>query len=340
MGMVKSLRAILRASLVGAVLVSTGASVLAADVKEDKARLAAFNALKGKKIVWIAATMGNDLQTEWERVFRQMSSDVGIDFSLRDANFNSAAESQALEAVINEKPDLLIVQSLNVNLLARQIKRAEEGGIPVIQLNLKSQQDSVGFVGVDYVTMGEQIAQEMVTQCTPDKQRSRKVAFVQGDISAADSYLQMQGVNAVLSKHPEIEVVSNQSGMWDPNKAHDITATVLQQHPDLCAIMGIWGVMDMGMAQAIKEANLTGKVLHYSNDGGAQYMCDAVKSGAVSKFWSYQAPGQARDVMQLAFYILQNPGKWQGLHGMLYSPMVVITPENASSGVCYQPVKK
>ena len=335
-------------NLLGKIALSVliGASTCAARVdrswaqaKEDKGRQSYLENLKGKKIIWIAATMGNDLQTEWEKGFREMSASVGIDFSLRDANFNSEAESQALEAAINEKPDLLIVQSLNVNLLARQIKRAEQGGIPVVQLNLKSLQDSVGFVGVDYVTMGEQIAQEIVTQCNPDKGRSRKVAFVQGDISAADSYLQMQGVNNVLSKHSEIEVVSNQSGMWDPSKAHDITATVLQQHPDLCAIMGIWGVMDMGMAQAIQEAGMRGKVLHYSNDGGAQYMCDAVKSGAVTKFWSYQAPGQARDVMQLAFYILQNPGKWQAIHGALYSPMVVITPENASSGVCYQPVK-
>jgi len=317
-----------------------GVAAVSAQTKEDKSRQFYIDTLKGKKIVWIAAVMGNDLQNEWERVFRQMSESVGIDFSLRDANFNTSAQSQALEAAIGEKPDLLIVQSLNVNLLARQIKRAQEEGIPVIQLNLKSLQDSAGFVGVDYVTMGEQIAQEMVDQCTKEKGRSNKVAFVQGDISAADSYLQMQGVNAVLSKHPEIQVVSNQSGMWDPNKAHDVTATVLQQHPDLCAIMGIWGVMDMGMAQAIKEAGLTGKVLHYSNDGGSQYMCDAVKSGAVTKFWSYQAPGQARDVMQLAFYILQNPDKWQDLRGMLYSPMVVITPENASSGICFQPAKK
>jgi len=104
--------------------------------------------------------------------------------------------------------------------------------------------------------------------------------------------------------------------------------------------MGIWGVMDMGMAQAIEEAGLRGKVLHYSNDGGAQYMCDAVASGAVTKFWSYQAPGQARDVMQLAFYILQNPDSWQNMRGMLYSPMVVIDETNAKSGICYQPVKK
>ena len=308
--------------------------------KEDKGRQVYQDSLKGKTIVWIAATMGNDLQTEWERGFKEMSAAVGIDFSLRDANFSTDAQSQALEAVIGEKPDLLIVQSLNVTLLAKQIKRAEAEGIPVIQLNLKSLQDSVGFVGVDYVTMGAQIAQEMVNECTAEKGRSQKVAFVQGDISAADSYLQMQGVESILSQNPQIEVVSNQSAMWDANKAHDITATVLQQNPDLCAIMGIWGVMDMGMAQAIEEAGLRGKVLHYSNDGGAQYMCDAVKSGAVTKFWSYQAPGQARDVMQPAFYILQNPDTWQDMRGMLYSPMVVIDETNASSDICFQPVKK
>lgn len=311
-----------------------------ADQKRDPTKAAYAESLQGKKVTWVAVTMGNDLQTEWDKNFREIAESVGMEYSVRDANFNAEAQSQAMEAVINEHPDLLIVQSINVNLLARGIKRAEAAGIPVVQLNMKSLQDSAGFVGADYVGIGEQIAEEIVKECAPEKGRTGKVALIQGDPSGADSYLQMEGINRVFADHPEIEIVANQAGMWDPNKARDITATVLQQNPDLCAAVGMWGVMSMGVAQAIKEAGLQGKVLHYSNDGGSRYMCDAVKSGAVTKFWSYNATGQARDVMQLGIYLLQNPGKWEGLNGALFSPMIVLSEENVADGLCYDPVVK
>lgn len=323
------------------VMLALGAATTAnSQGREDPTRAAYAATLNGKRIVWIAANMGNDLQTEWDRGFRKVADLVGIDYSVRDPNFNTEAQSQAMEAMIAEKPDLLIVQSLNVSSLARQIKRAEADGIPVIQLNLKSNQDSVGFVGADYVGIGEQIAREIAQECTPEKGRTGKIAIVQGDPSGADSYLQMEGINRVLADHPNIEIVSSQAGMWDPSKARDIASTVLQQHPDVCAFVGIWGVMSMGIAQAVSEEGLQGKVLHYSNDGGAQYMCDAVKAGQVTKFWSYDATAMSRDVMQLATYILQNPDGWKNMNGAMFSPMTVLSADNVDDSLCYTPVKR
>lgn len=337
---IKGLKRSLAATCIAALACAPSFAPAWAQGKADPTKQAYVETLKGKKVVWIAVTLGNDLQTEWEKNFRELSESVGMEFSVRDANFNAEAQTQAMEAVINEKPDLMIVQSINVNSTSRLIKRAQAEGIPVIQLNMKSMQDSAGFVGADYVGMGEQIANEIVAECTPEKGRTNKIAIVQGDPSGADSYLQMEGINRILAANPQIEIVSNQAGMWDPNKARDITTTVLQQNPDLCAAVGLWGVMSMGVAQAIKEAGLQGKVLHYSNDGGARYMCDAVASGAVTKFWSYNATGQARDVMQLGIFLLQNPDSWQNLSGALFSPMVVLSADNADPGLCYDPVQR
>ena len=84
-------------------------------------------------------------------------------------------------------------------------------------------------------------------------------------LTAAASIYQMQGINNVLSKHPEIQVVSNQAADWDATKAKNIAATVIQQNPDLCAIIGFWDVMDVGTAAAIKES---GKNVYLLTQGG------------------------------------------------------------------------
>jgi ABC-type sugar transport system substrate-binding protein len=299
-----------------------------------------IDAVKGKKIVFLVTTLGVDLTAEWDRVFKETSARLGMNYSVRDSNWNTQAQVQALEAVIQEKPDAIIIHNWNVSVTARQIKKAEEAGIPVIQINQKSLQNSTALVGVDWTGVGVVTAEEMVKQCGQGSGRSGKVAIIEGDVTASDSYYQMAGVDSVFSKHSEMSIVANQGGQWDPNKAHDLAVTILQQHPDLCAFYGTWGVMDMGIAQAIKEAGLKGKVLNYSNDGGSRYACDAVKAGDITKFWTYDAPSQARDVMQLITYLFQNNYKAGTLKGALYSPLTEISQVGYSDKLCWDPVKK
>ena len=130
---------------------------------------------------------------------------------------------------------------------------------------MRSSYSTDAFVGADYVGMGEQIGQRLVDKCSPANGGSGKVAITQGVLTAAASIYQMQGINNVLSKHPEIQLVSNQAADWDATKAKNIAATVIQQHPDLCAIIGFWDVMDVGTAAAIKES---GKNVYLLTQGG------------------------------------------------------------------------
>ncbi len=322
------------AALIGGLLAVT--AVRAQD-DEPGYRKHYYETLKGKKIVFIAPLLGNDLETAYDKNFRKYAESLGMEYSSRDANFSTQAQSQAMEAMIGEKPDMLIVQSLTVQLLARQIKRAEEAGIPVIQLNMNSIQGSTALIGVDWMGMGMETADEMVKQCGKASGRSGKIAIIQGDITAADSFYQIKGVEKVFAEHPEMKIVANQSGQWDPNKARDIAATILQQNPDICAFYGLWGVMDMGVAQAIKEAGMTGKVFNYSNDGGSRYACDAVKDGGITKFWSYDAPRQAQNVILYSAYLLQNKyDPSQGtLKGVMYSPTHSFTKETVKESDCW-----
>jgi ABC-type sugar transport system substrate-binding protein len=146
----------------------------------------------------------------------------------------------------------------------------------------------------------------------------------------------MEGAKEVFAQHPEITVVSDQAAMWDPNKAREITASVLQQHPDLCAILGHWGPMTMGAGQAVKSANLSDKVTIYSTGENPQMICDAVKDGILTKYWSVDNKKQGRDAMLTIKYLLemkQPPGTYKLA---AYSPFEVITRDNADTGLCWR----
>ena len=70
---------------------------------------------------------------------------------------------------------------------------------------------------------------------------SGKVAIVQGVLTAATSVYEIGPILNVLKQHPEIKVVSTQAADWDAIKARALTATVLQQHPDLCGLDQLLG---------------------------------------------------------------------------------------------------
>ena len=109
----------------------------------------------------------------------------------------------------------------------------------------------------------------------------------------------------VFNAHPEIKVVSNQASDWEPEKARQITATVIQQHPNLCAIFGHWDVHTMGAGKAVKDAGLEDKIIVYATGGGDDKTCQAVEDKILDRVWSYDADGQGRDAGTMVDVLLQ-----------------------------------
>ena len=81
--------------------------------------------LKGKTIAFLPIATGVPLMDEWGNVIKTEAEWRGMKFVIRDPTGNPAAMQQALTALIDEKPDVLIVQNPSVTLLQKELKRAE-----------------------------------------------------------------------------------------------------------------------------------------------------------------------------------------------------------------------
>jgi ribose transport system substrate-binding protein len=268
-------------------------------------RLDFDKAVRGKVVAWVPLTMSTTIDIIWTRVMKDDFDKYGIKLIVRDPNFSSDAQLQAVTSLINEKPDVLVVQNANVSVLARPLKKAMEAGIQVIQVNMMSNQPTDAYVGVDNVDLGRTVAKDIVAQCGAGKS-SGKVALVQGEATAAASLEQLKGAMEVFDADKSIKVVSSQAANWDSNKANEITATVLQQHPDLCATYGFWGTMQQGAAQAVKAAGLEGKVKVYATTDGPRADCDAVEDGLFYKVLSYRSDVQGKQISDAVVTLLQN----------------------------------
>jgi ribose transport system substrate-binding protein len=320
------------ATAIGFVLALTGVAGHAmADGIDDPRRADYFKVFAGKTIAFVPVTMGIDLTEGWASVMKLQADRLGMKLVIRDPHFSADAGAQAITSLIAEKPDVLIVHNPDVQSYARLLKRAEESGIHVIQINMRSNYNSDVYVGADWIGIGESEAQGIIDKCGAGT--SGKVAVLQGQPTSGSDSGMMKGVENIFTKHPEIKVVANLAGEWDATKAHSIISTVIQQNPDLCGVVGFWDVMDLGAAAAIKES---GKPIALVTSGsGEQMACDNVAKGAFDKEIAYQVMDQGRDLNDMIATVLQSGLPAGKLKAVVYSPQLIISKDTLRPGLCW-----
>jgi len=290
--------------------------------------------IAGKTIAFLPMTLGAPLMDTWEYVIRTEAEKSKMNYSVKDPAWNSTALAQAFDGAIADKPDVIIVQNPNVQLLVKQIKQAQEAGIYVIQLSMMSNALSDGYVGGDWTEQAEATGQDIVKECGTGSGKSGKVVILQGELTSAQNVYMTNALMKEFAKDTAINVVSSQATNWDATKAYDITTAVLQQHPDVCAIFGPYDIMTIGGAQAVKKAGLTGKVIVYSNGGGYKEGCDAVRAGLIDKYMNWDAWNQGREVMVMAKNLLMT-GEAPGSHNVAsFSSFSWVTKDNVDSARC------
>lgn len=294
-----------------------------------------LNSVKAKKVIFIPIAMGFDLTESWAAIWRKQAQALGFTFDIRDPNWSSDAGTKALTAAIAEKPDLLIIHNPDIQSYARLLKRAQDEGIKVLQINMPSVTVTDSYVGADWVALGEEEATALADRCSTGKGPSTKVAFVQGVVTGAANIYLKRGITNVLAKHPEIKIVSDQSANYDPAKARAIMETVLQQHPDLCGAVGVWDSADVGIGAAVQAAGKTGQVFVVTSGGGNKSACDNIEKGLLTMDVSYNSPLQGNIASQQIAELLQSKDKAGERKVFYFGPLTKITKDNINPRNCW-----
>ena len=303
-------------------------------VAQDSVAPGYYDALKGKKIGFVPISMGFDLTQGWLAGMQRQADALGYEIIVRDPNWSVESGIQAITSLIEEAPDLLIIQNNDNQSYNRLVQQAAAAGIPVIQVQQSVETRSDAYVGPDWYNIGTVTAQALVDKCGAGT--SGKIAVVEGATAAPASILMKQGIEDLIAQHPEITIVSSQAADWDATKAFSITATVLQQNPDLCGIAGFWDVADTGTAGAIREAGLEGKVVLATSGGGSRDAgCAKVSSGEFAVYNSYNVAGQARDLNDAIKMLLQAKLPAGSAPFALLSPLVQVTKDNMTPASCW-----
>jgi ribose transport system substrate-binding protein len=184
------------------------------------------------------------------------------------------------------------------------LKKAQAAGIYVVLVDNPMNYPADAFVGSDWDRLGQLEAEAVVKGCGENS--SKKIGLVQGDAANASSIYQYNGIMKVLEKHPDFKVVAKPFSNWDPTTSRNVTATMLQQNPDICGIVDFWDGDATGATAAIKDAKLDGKVFLVTTGGGEMVDCKALEDGTFGAVVMTEVQNQSRDMNAIIKFLLQS----------------------------------
>jgi ribose transport system substrate-binding protein len=238
----------------------------------------------GLTIGFIPMTMNNEYFITMVNAAEKEAAKIGAELIVQAGDSHSSADAQLMiiENMIQRKVDAICIVPSSSSSLMVALKKAQEAGIPVINLDTKIDAElvkasglkPVPFIGTDNydgAVNGGKYALETF------KLAGKEVAIltgIAGQQNAADRR------NGFVDGAKGIKIISEQTANWEIEQGFSVAQNILQANPNVAFFACGNDNMALGAARAIKEEGREGKVLVLGFDAISSAL-DAVETGAL-----------------------------------------------------------
>lgn len=192
-----------------------------------------------------------EFDTVMKAGIEETAKELGIEIVTVDANFNMENQRSAVDDFVTQKVDAIIMSPVNSTGSAAMVQSAQDKGIPVITIDIGTDEGVERcYVASDNVKGGKIIAEYMVNDLGITSGEII-VLDLKEDISVRE---RCQGFIDVISEYPGIELVAHMDGGGNRAESLAIAESVLQGNPDVDIVFGSIGDMVVGVATAAKAA--------------------------------------------------------------------------------------
>lgn len=235
-----------------------------------------------------------------------------------------------LETMMVKGVDAVVVlatESAPITPIAKQI---HERGILLINVDrgfLEPVADV--FIEGDNQAFGRKSAEYIVQKLNG----KGKILILEGIPSTVNTD-RVEAAKKVFAAHPGIEILDSQSGMWNKQKAMDVTQTLLLKHKQIDAIWAQDDDMAEGAEQALKEAGRDKGIWMLGGAGKKEIVKRVMDGDPLYPADITYPPSMIAVGIQLAVSILRDGNRAKILQFMPKHMMIdvdLITPENAKN---------
>jgi ribose transport system substrate-binding protein len=159
--------------------------------------------------------------------------------------------------------DALLISPQSDSNLGPAIEQARAKGIPVIDIDDARVTGVSTYIGTDQVAIGSKAARYIFSRLP----QGGEVAQIEGQAGSPNARARIKGFEQGVEQSGKLKLVASQPGNWDRLTALDAAATIIRAHPDVKAFYANNDTMALGVVEAVRNANMTGKIIVVGTDG-------------------------------------------------------------------------
>jgi ribose transport system substrate-binding protein len=239
---------------------------------------------------------------------------------------DTANQIRIVEQMIVSKVDAIVLAPADSKALAPVVKKAVDAGIIVVNIDnrldpdvLKSKDLNVPFVGPDNAKGAQMVGDYLAKRL----KAGDEVGILEGVSTTTNAQQRTAGFKAAMQT-VGAKVVSVQSGEWEIDKGNAVASAMLNEYPNLKALLAGNDNMAIGAVSAVRAAGKQGKVLvvGYDNINAIKPM---LKDGRVLATADQYAAKQAVFGIDTALKALSEHKKQSQLSGVVETPVSLVT---------------
>jgi ribose transport system substrate-binding protein len=214
--------------------------------------------LKGKTIALVGYGNSNPWGAYFNKVFTEQLEPAGVKITDM-TTMDPGTQVQKFNQAVAQKPDLIVIATLDTQAMVAPIKKAKDAGVPVLAVDGPTDPSVAGDVMSvlsDNVALGEFAATNLIEGLKAQGRESGNIIVLTGTKSMLVTQDRMTGFNKVMATAPQYRVVDEQDANWDPQLSGTIAQQLLAKHgrTGVQAAYGMADYMALPIIQAAKQA--------------------------------------------------------------------------------------
>jgi ribose transport system substrate-binding protein len=240
---------------------------------------------------------------------------------------DTGAQIRIVDQMVVAGVDAIVIAPADSKALVRTLQKAIEGGILVINIDnrldpdvLRAKNLNVPFVGPDNRKGARLVGDFLAGQLKAGDQ----VAIIEGIPTTTNAQQRTAGFQDAMAA-AGARVVGIQSGQWEMEPGNAVAAALLNEHPDLRALLCDNDGMALGAVSAVRAAGRTGKtlVVGYDNINAVKPM---LADGRILATADQHAAKQAVFGIEIALKALAAKTPQNKLTGLVETPVDLVIP--------------
>ncbi len=267
-----------------------------------------------------------------EQGFQEAAAAAGHTLIVSDAAREMTKQISDIEDLINQAPDMIMVNALDSGAMGEIHKKLLESGIPFMYVDRGADGvDDVLFIETDNYDAGVACGDYLVEKLTERYGEPKgKIVVMEGQPAASSGIARGEGFFSVIDQYPGIEVVSQQIGDFNQETSLNVMTNVLAAQPEIDAVFNYNDDNALGVANAIDAANRYYPLddpKHIINIGvdGIYSALEAVRDGKIDMTYAQEPLEMAKIAFEYADRIFAGE---TDLKGRIGSPITKITIDN------------